>query len=252
MTDGHAITDRRRADLGRYVPWLARDYFTNHGPATAIVLLLIGFLAFQAVPPGDRATLPRDVSVAILRQLLAAVGFLGPFFATNGIVSNDRKQGTYKFLFSKPVRPTTYYATTFLVHGAGLVLICAALLALWAYAVYPMYPLELLLIVALMYVAYGGIGFLLSAAWRFDWLSLVTVLFVANVAWSFWGRASGIRYWMIHLLPPVHRTGDVYAMVDRAAGAPVAWASIAWLGGYGFACFLLGLVVIRKRPLGTS
>ncbi len=29
-------------------------------------------------------------------------------------------------------------------------------------------------------------------------------------------------------------------------------ASIAWLGGYGLACFLLGMIVLRKRPLGTS
>jgi hypothetical protein len=115
-----------------------------------------------------------------------------------------------------------------------------------------MFPAELLLVVALMYVAYGGIGFLLSAAWRFDWLSLVTVLLVANVGWSVWGNSSGAKYYLLHLLPPVHKAASIYALVASDVVRPLPWDAIWWLGGYGLVCFLLGMLVVRKRPLGTS
>lgn len=246
--------DTRRAQLARYAPWLARDYFTNQGPATALVILLIAFLALQGATVSglDLATLPNDMLARILRQLVGSVVFLGTFFATNGIVANDRKQGYYKFLFSKPLSPPAYYALTFVVYGVGLLLVTLALMGLWALVVKPMFPLALFGVVALMYLAYGGIGFLLSAAWRFDWISLVTVLLVANVSWSLWGDESGIRYWLLHVLPPVHLSDRAYDLVLRSPGAPVPWGNIAWLGGYGLACFLLGMFVIRKRPLGTS
>jgi len=244
-----------RAQLARYVPWLARDYLMNQGPATALVVALIAFLSLQgvAVAGGGRLSdIPPELAARILRQLIGTLAFLGTFFATNGIVANDRKQGHYKFLFSKPVDPPAYYATTFAVYGAGLLVVTAVLLLIWTRIVPSPYALSLFAVVALMYLAYGGIGFLLSAAWRYDWMSLVTVLFAANVAWSFWADASGARYWLVRLLPPVHKAESVYGIVLRDAATPIPWDSVAWLGGYGLACFLLGLVVIRRRPLGTS
>jgi hypothetical protein len=126
------------------------------------------------------------------------------------------------------------------------------LLGIWSITVRPTFPIELLVIVALMYVAYGGLGFLLSAVWRFDWLSLVTVVVVADTGWRLWGNTSGIRYYLLHLLPPVHRAGDLYALVANDTVTRLPWPSIAWLGGYGLACFLLGILVVHKRPLGTS
>lgn len=249
-----SLADNRRAQLVRYVPWMARDYVTNQGPSTALVILLIAFLSLQgvAISGAELSKLPQEVLQRVLRQLVGTLVFLGTFFATNGIVANDRKQGYYKFLFSKPVSPPAYYATTFLVYGAGLMLVVLALLGLWALVVRPMFPPPLFGVVAVMYFAYGGIGFLLSAAWRFDWLSLVTVLLVANVSWSLWGDSTGPVRWLLHLLPPVHRADEVYDLILSAPGFAIPWASIAWLGGYGVACFLLGMLVIRKRPLGAS
>lgn len=250
----NALVDNRRAKLARYVPWMARDYFMNQGPATAIVLLLIGFLALQGVikTGTDLSNIPPALIRGMLSSLLGALSFLGAFFATNGIVSNDRKLGHYKFLFSKPVRPSTYYALTFVVYGVGLLVVTAVLLGLWSWVVGWKYEPGVFLVVAIMYLAYGGIGFLLSAAWRFDWLSLVTVMFVANVGWSLWQDETGPRYWLLHLLPPVHKADSVYQLALHYPGQSVEWGSIAWLGGYGLACFLLGMLVIRKRPLGTS
>jgi hypothetical protein len=247
------LVDNRRAQLSRYVPWIARDYCTNQGPSTALVVVLVAYLAIQGARAAgpSMAAVPTDVFERVLRQLLSTLVYLGTVFATNGMIANDRKQGFYKFLFSKPVAPRAYYATTFAVYGVGLLVVTLVLLGVFAVAVRPLWLPAFLPIVALMYVAYGGIGFLLSAAWRFDWVSLVSVLLISNVAWGLWGRGDNVASWLIHLLPPVHQTDRVYDLV-LSGSTTIPWASILWLGGYGLACFLLGLFVIRRRPLGTS
>ena len=247
--------ERRRGRLVEYVPWMARDYFTNQGPSTAVVVLLIGFLTLAPAVAGGQmkyGDIPLAMATQLLRALTAPLVFIGVLFATNGIVANDRKLGYYRFLFSKPIGPPAYYATTFLVNGIGFLVVCAVLMAFWYFAVRPVFPFGILVAAVIMYVAYGGLGFLLSAAWRFDWLSLVGVLFISNVAWTVWGSATGVRHWVLYLLPPAHRTNEVYGLVLRDASRPIPWEAIAWLAGYGALCFALGLVVVRRRPLGTS
>ena len=246
---------RQRARLGGYVAWMFRDYMTNQGPSTLLVVLLVGFLSLLPVLNGAMGvatrmgSVPRDIAVRILQAMLPPLACLGTFFATNGIVANDRKLGYYRFLFAKPVNPPLYYALTFAVYGIGLLVVTGVLMIIWAFTVRPMLPTELFIVVPLMYLAYGGIGFLLSAAWRFDWLSLVTVLLIANIAWALWSSATGWTRWLLYILPPVHRAGEVYNM-QLSRGVP--WTAVLWLGGYGLLCFLLGMIVIRRRPLGTS
>ena len=248
-----APADHRRARLARYAPWIARDYLMNQGPSTLIVLLLVGFLAMQgAGGPAQFRQMPEQIATRVMSALLGTLAFLGTFFATNGIIANDRKFSFYRFLFSKPVSPLAYYATVFAVYGAGLLVVTGALLGIWALVVRPMFEPALFAAVALMYVAYGGIGFLLSAAWRFDWLSLITVILVANVSWDLGRDSSGFGYWLLHLLPPVHKTDGVYAAVLGISGKGVPWGDIAWLGGYGLACFAAGLFVLRLRSFATS
>lgn len=251
-----ATFDTRRARLLSYAPWMLRDYLTNQGPATLIVVLLIGYTALMPILDGpidiSLGQVPEDVARRIMLAILPAFAFLAPFFATNGIIANDRKFSYYRFLFSKPLSPIAYYVTMFLVYGVGVFVVTMVLLGAWALAVRPMLPGTMLVVVAIMYVAFGGIGFLLSAAWRFDWLSLVTVLLVASVAWEQWGDVQGVLRLPLYLLPQVQRASDIYAMVVAPPGAPAPWPAILWLGGYGLVCFLLGMVVLRKRPLGTT
>lgn len=245
----------RRARLAGYAPWILRDYLTNQGPATAIVMILIGFMSIMPAISAAMATPAGRVPDAIAWRMLEAViqpfALLGPFFATNGIIANDRKFAYFRFLFAKPLNPVSYYVSVFLVYGVGLALVTLVLVGLWSWAVRPMFPAELFLVVAIMYVAFGGIGFLLSAAWRYDWLSLVTVLVIASGLWGRFGHVEGPLRLPLYLLPQVHRAGDIYSMVlPDATRTP--WGAIIALGGYGAVCFLLGMLVIRKRPLGTT
>ena len=141
--------DTRRARLLEYLPWIMRDYFTNQGPSTALVVLLIGFLSLMPVMQGaagspvDLGKVPTQIATRVLHAMLPALVFLGTFFATNGIVANDRKLGYYRFLFAKPVSPPVYYAVTFLVYGVGLLVVSMALLGVWALTVRPMLPVAL-------------------------------------------------------------------------------------------------------------
>src|SRR5688572_12001170 len=248
-------TANRRARLLEYVPWMARDYITNLAPGTAIVVLLIGIAAMAPAMALSGAAqfgnVPAEIAAQVLRILVPWLVVIGVLFATNGIIANDRRHGYYRFLFAKPLSPLRFYAMLFAVHGVGLLAVTLLLMGIWSLAVRPMFPLELLAIVTIMYIAYGGLGFLLSAAWRFDWLSLVSVLLLANVGWAVWGNAQGLRHWLLYLLPPVNRESHLYGLLSRSGGA-LPWESIAWLLGYGLICFALGLLVLRKRPLGTS
>jgi hypothetical protein len=245
-----------RASLLDYSPWILRDYLMQHGLATVIVLLLIGVATIAPVMAlaGDEyvmGAVPHPAAGQLLVMMAERLSFLGAFFATNGIVANDRKLGHYRFLFAKPVRPWQYYGATFLLYGLGLLAVTILLALIWGWVVRPALSLELLLVIALAYLTYGGLGFLLSAAWRYDWLSLVSVVVIANLGWWAWANAQGWRHWVLYLLPPVHQDDQVYALL-ASPNTTIPWSAIVWLGAYGLLCFVLGLVVVHKRPLGTS
>jgi hypothetical protein len=244
----------RRARLAEYVPWIARDYVLNQGPSTALVVVLIAYLSllpvFKAGASVAVGEVPSEIAARLLQALLPPLAFIGTFFATNGIIANDRKFNYFRFLFAKPVNPLAYYSVVFLVYGMGLLMVAAILMGLWALVVRPMFPVEVFIVVALMYLAYGGIGFLLSAAWRFDWISLVTVILAANIGWDNFGDSTSPLRSLLFLLPPVHKATALYTL-DLAQRA-FPWTSAIWLAGYGAICYLLGLVVLRKRAMGTS
>jgi len=181
--------------------------------------------------------------------------FVGALFAMNGIVANDRKQGFYRFLFAKPMTPARYYGQAFFVHWAGFVAVMIVLGLVYGALIWPVLSRPLLLVIALMFVAYSGIAFLLSAAARWDWMSLVAVTVGATFLWARFGESTHPLSRLLYLLPPLHLVDEVYASVSGApvyaSGAPtvIPWSILAWLAGYGAACFAAGLVVLRYRRL---
>jgi hypothetical protein len=196
---------------------------------------------------GDLLGQMRDQAFVSGLRLLV---FLGVLFATNGIVADDRRYGYFKLLFAKPVSVITYYAEKFAVYGVGFVTVAGALIAVYAMTVERFFHPALLPALALVYVALGGIGFLLSAAWRFDWLSLAAVVGLSEILWILFADAGGWRAMLVRALPPVHLLDSVYFALRHGQALPVG--ELAWLVGYGLGCFLLGLAVIRVRPLVSS
>jgi ABC-type transport system involved in multi-copper enzyme maturation permease subunit len=249
-----AAASPRRARLGRYALWHLRDYLRDKGIATLITLGLVGYLTQIPIMRARAAGFGGDLMEQIADQAfisgLKFLGFVGVLFATNGIVADDRRHGYYRLLFAKPVSVAAYYAQKWAVYGVGFLIVAALLLGLYGATVEPFFPATFLPTIALIYVALGGIGFLLSAVWRFDWLSLAAVLGLSDVLWLLFKDDPGLPSSLVKLLPPVHLLDGVYTAVREGGGVGVN--DVVWLGGYGIACFVAGLAVVRRRSLGTQ
>lgn len=257
-----------RARVGRYGLWQFRDYMMDRGLPTLIVCVLFGYLTLapmligykhqmDALPPrliakyggieGARIALMHDINGMFLRTFLGVVVFLGALFATNGIVADDRKKGYYRFLFSKPVSPSRYYGQGFLIHWAGFVAVACVMTLIYGAFAAPIISLPLMYVLALMFLMYAGIAFALSAMARWDWLSLVAVTVLASYMWGRFGTSTAVAAKLLYLLPPLHRTSEIYEAV--AKGDPLNGNLLAWFAGYGVACYVIGLVVLRYRRL---
>jgi hypothetical protein len=243
----------RRARLARYALWHLRDYMRDKGIGTLVTICLLGYLNHLAISRarafGARGEMVDRIADQMFVSTLGALCFLGVLFATNGIVADDRRHGYYRLLFAKPVSLVVYYAQKFAVYGAGFLVVSSVFFALYNATVERFFPPALVPTVALVFVALGGIGFLLSAAWRFDWLSLATVYFGARILWELFGQDAGWRGMIVRALPPVHLLDGVYVAVRGGRELPAG--DLAWLVGYGLACLALGLVVVRRRPLAV-
>lgn len=259
MREVDTVNARRRARLGRYFWWQLHDYMLHQAPATIVVLAMYAYLTLMPILNGSLtngrrltvATLPEPILRGYFSDLLGSLLLLGTLFATNGIVSTDRKNGFYRFYFAKPVSPPRFYANAFAAHGTGLLLVTVILLTAFGVFLHPLFPASVLPVVAAMYLAYGGVGFLLSTIWRFDWLSLVTVAVISSVGWAMWGEDPGIRGVLVHLLPPMHRASSLFAYV--AGTSPTfPWAAQLWLAAYGAICLGIGLWILRVRNIATT
>jgi ABC-type transport system involved in multi-copper enzyme maturation permease subunit len=262
------VARTRGARVGRYGIWQFRDYLMDRGLPTLIVCVLFGYLTVAPIlvfakrqlaimPPrliakyggveGAHAVLMQDVNEQFLRTFLGVVVFLGALFATNGIVADDRKKGYYRFLFSKPVSPSRYYGQSFVINWIGFVVVACGMTLIYGALVAPMISVPLVYVFALMFLMYAGIAFALSATARWDWLSLVAMTVFASFMWGRFGDSTSVLAKLLYLLPPLHRTAEIYDAVAKRT--PVDTTLLAWFGGYGVACYLIGLVVLRYRRL---
>ena len=257
-----------RARVVRYGVWQLRDFLVERGIPILIIGSLLGYLTaapllpslhrnLATLPPrliqkwggmdGARAVLMHDFNEKFLISFLGAMVYVGALLAMNGIVANDRKQGYYRFLFTKPLAPWRYYGQAFLIHTVGFLAIMALLGAVYGALLWPVLSLRLLLVLGLMFLMYAGITFVLSAAARWDWLSLVAVTVAATFFWERYKDSPAVLAKLLYILPPVHRTGEVYSALAKTEALP--WPLIEWYAGYGIACFVGGLIVLRYRRL---
>jgi hypothetical protein len=258
----------RRARVLRYGLWQLRDFLVDRGVPILIIGSLLGYLTLSpmlpalhrniaTLPPrliqkwggmeGATAMLMKDFNEMFLGRFLGGMVFVGAVLAMNGIVANDRKQGYYRFLFTKPLAPWRYYGQAFLIHTLGFVGILSLLGAVYGALVWPILSVRLLFTLAVMFFMYGGITFVLSAAARWDWLSLVTVTVAATFLWERYSTSTAALAKLLYVLPPVHRTSEVYNALAKTE--PLPWPLIEWYATYGLVCFLGGLVVLRYRRL---
>ena len=236
--------------LARYSLWQFRDFAIDRG----VAILIIGFLwGYVLIEPLRRTMGPQwtgaqgSAVFGIALQVSSAIVSLAVLIALNGMVSTDRKMGYYRFLFSKPVDPVLYYAQLFFVGMIGVIVSMLVLSSL-LHTILPAFSIpHFLLYTALIYIAMGGIGFFLSVATRYDWLTLAAVWLGARVMRTTWGPRTDWRSKAVEVLPPVHKLDDV---ANSLIGTGTAHASdVLWLLGYGALFFALGLVILRRGSL---
>ena len=238
-----------RGRLARYSLWQFRDFCLERGAA----ILIIGFLwGYVLVAPfrasmGAQMSAPNSPVFGLLMQVASAIVSLSVLIALNGIVSSDRKQGYYRFLFAKPVSPVAFYAQLFFVNMVGVLLAMLVLGSLLRTVLPTFSVVNYLVYAALIYIAMGGIGFFLSVATRFDWLTLAAVWLGARVLRGVYGPMHDWRSKLVELLPPVHKLDDMANSLIAHRTAQTG--DVVWLVGYGAAFFVLGLVVLRQGSL---
>jgi hypothetical protein len=239
-----------RGRLGKYSLWQFRDFAIERGIAILIIGLLWGYTLIQPVrvAMGSAFSMnPSSSTWPLLITVASSIVSLSVLIAVNGMVSTDRKMGYYRFLFSKPVSAVAYYVQLFLVYMVGVV---AAMLVLSGilHAIVPDFSItNYLLYTALIFVAMGGIGFFISVATRFDWVTLAAVWLGSRALRGFYGAKTGLPGKLVQLLPPVHKLDDVANGLITNGNAPTS--DLIWLFTYGALFFFLGLVLLRQGSL---
>jgi hypothetical protein len=238
----------RASSLARYALWQFRDFVFERGVAILIISFLWGYALIAPLRGAMGSQMGRASPIwPLMLQGASTLVSLSVLIALNGIISSDRKLGYYRFLFSKPVNPVLYYAQAFFVGLIGVVLSMLVLSSLM-HTILPIFSIvNFLLYTALIYIAMGGIGFFVSAATRFDWVSLAVVWLGSRILRSLYGPKGDWRSKAVELLPPVHKLDEV---ANSLIGTGTAHATdVLWLLGYGALFFVLGLALLRWGSL---
>lgn len=233
-------------NLLRYTTWQLRDFARERGIALILIGLAIGTTILGPMK-AMRIPFSDDSARQILATIISQVAFIAAFVALNGIVSNDRKLGYYRFLFSKSVRVPAYYAQQFVMFFIGFVVVFAMLIGLFALLVHPVAPRGPLIYSALVFLSLGGVAFLISSLFRFDWPILVGVFLVTNILHSVIDNQEGLAGLLLRLLPPFQELPGMAAAINAGT---VDSSRVIWLLGYSAICFIAGLIVLRRRPFG--
>jgi hypothetical protein len=239
-----------RGRLGRYSLWQFRDFAIDRG----VAILIIGFLwGYMLISPFRAARAPRlalnssSPVWSLLITVASSIVSLSVLIAVNGIVSTDRKLGYYRFLFSKPVSVVAYYVQLYFVHMVGVLAAMLILSGILRTIVPDFSIVNYLLYTVLIFVAMGGIGFFISVATRFDWVTLAAVWLGSRTLRDLYGAKPGLPGKLVQLLPPVHKL-DVLAN-DLITNGTAQTSDVIWLLAYGSLFFVLGLVLLRQASL---
>jgi hypothetical protein len=244
--------------LPRYLRWQARD-FLKHRALLMLPLAIIALWIFRynfdaevAARVGRGSGDGAGQSEPMLFRMIVMgasllMGGVGSVFSAAGIVSREREGGFQRFLFAKPLRITSYYLQTYVVNGIGLLAMSGAMLALTSLVFLRPVPIvEPLLAIGAMYVAVGGLTFLMSTLVRLDF-AVAAVLAVLSFPLQ---QAAERGYWWAiatsWLLPPLHK---LEAFAPNPRGATGVANALGSLVTYGVAYIAAGVAVLRRRSI---
>ncbi|HEY4305297.1 MAG TPA: hypothetical protein VGM82_12550 [Gemmatimonadaceae bacterium] len=261
MTTAALPIPRRRARLSAYLPWHFRD-FVAIGMLSAILFGLLGTAVIMQMHLAEASVAARVPGMVIplaqkLEQFLTPYGMfavVAPIICMTGLASQDRQLGYTRFLFAKPVSVRAYYLSLVAVRFVGFVLLGHILLLAYGHFEPPAYTWRFLVEMTVSFVAVGGIVFLLSVVSRYDGLFAVLWLLLATIIRARF-EAPGVGHLLTYLFPPIEH-GDAVRRwavslnsIGELGAMDFPWKWMLWNGGYGLACLLMGLYLLRRIPL---
>ncbi|HUR91245.1 MAG TPA: hypothetical protein VMY38_01080 [Gemmatimonadaceae bacterium] len=239
----------KRSQITAYLPWQLWDFAVDRGIA---ILFTGGLMGMSIVLPGHMVLTehqqlsPEALTLELFKAVVAQTVSIFVVIAASGIVANDRVSGSYRFLFSKPVRQPVYYALQFAITLLGVLIAGLILLSIFWVLVGWASPVVPLIMITVSYLALGGPIFFFSTFTRFDWALLVVLWGGSAIARTVFSDSSWyqVAQW---ILPPVHH-------IDKLRGAlfadtPVDVGGVVWLIGYGMLFFLAGLVMLERKAI---
>lgn len=180
---------------------------------------------------------------------------MGAFLCAVGVMSNDRQHNYFRFLFSKPANVLAYYVQAYVVAGAAFVATFG--LISWGFGALTMhFSVHRAMEAALLtYVLLGGMGFLLGALTRFDGITFIVIYLAALLLQQLAAAPNGVRHgglpaWLAvvgEALPPVVTLDGLrnHLYAAQPLDAAQLWLVLA----YGAGAAVLGLAILRWRPL---
>lgn len=262
-----SLIPRRRAQLARYSTWQFRDFAINIAILTAILFVLIGGveimlihsqevgMAMRRNRAGLPLTFPIEAKLAQFANIYGMFSIVAPIIATSGIIAQDRTLGYTRFLFAKPLAVRTYYAQSLLVRLIGFLVLGQILVLAYGHFEPPAYTPRFIVEMALSFVAVGGVVFLLSAVTRYDGALAIVFFLLGTVIRAHYDGTDGIGHFLSYVFPPIDQSEQLRRWVLRidALGAlsdpAFPWKLVLWNSGYGLACLVLGLYLLRRIPL---
>lgn len=254
---------RRHARMASYSVWQFKDFAVNIAVVSILLFGLFGAMEIAQIHLQEQmlATRRPGMTMDVRQKLMAFMtaynmfAMVGPLICLTGVASQDRTQGYTRFLFAKPVSVRAYYAQALLVRFAGFLLLGHVLVI--AYGMYepPAYTPRFIADMTVAFLSVGGIVFLLSVLTRYDGLIAIVFLLVTALIRGRWVTETGIKHAVTYLFPPIDQLGDVHNWVVKINPGfgpftdvfPWKWG--LWSAGYGLACLLLGLYLLRRIPL---
>lgn len=227
------------------------DFAIHRGVAMLIIgALLLGQAALQLrsfAGPGVIIAIPPEMRLRLGWSIFWTFSFIAVLMTVNGMVSGDRRQGYFRFLFSKPLSIAGYYASAFAVGLLGVLLASVAMyLAVWWIGI--RLPVQVLVAVAMIYALVGAIGFFYSTIMSREWLGVIATLVVVGYLHFRIDRDGGtVGSLARYLLPPIH-LGNAVRDATLSGALPEA-TILFWTLGYGLVVLAAALLVLRRRPL---
>lgn len=224
----------------RYLGWMVLD---RTGPRLLAPLLIVAAMCVSiSLAMGDDRPPPSQIA-QIAEGMYFQFACVAVVVLFHGIVAEDRTRGFYRFYLAKPVSPLWFYGQSAFLALVSMLIYTAGFLAIFSFTIGPVWEWKLAVTGAALGLLIGGMMFALSTVTPRDWMWMIVAIGVTSILrHRFPKDASPFGGFLHAILPPNHLTDETSLTTGQ-------WA---WLIGWSLGLFALGLLVLRKRPLGED